>query len=172
MAFLTDKSLDYAAKNLVEGCIFVNIPLSRLKSCNINGQPAHLCSESLNPGYNRGQKIIVTLINNEDGSESDENIQVCCYDSPKSDNRLTLMKVSAGENEYFDFIDSAHVVVYHNNGDPDSIEIECVRVKHRLDTTQVSIPVETFACDYRSFNSKKYCLHKDVNVHTDSNEIV
>jgi len=66
-------------------------------------------------------------------------------------------------------LDFACVVVSHSDGELSSISIECLEVRHRLSLTDVSIPVEDFTYDYRSSDSNKYCVHKDVAVTQPSN---
>lgn len=161
-------TLDYAAKNLAEGCVFIN-PGNNVQT--INGQPVHLCSNLNNPGYNDGQRITVELRNNNvnglGGQTLDQinetGMNVYCYDTLLSTIDFTLFGNTNGI-ELSDMIDSAHVVVSHSDGAPQSISIECVRVDHRLDLTDVSIPVQDFNVDYRSNDSRTYCVHKDVHV--------
>jgi hypothetical protein len=162
------EALDYAAKNLVEGTVFLNLGSGTLTA---NGQPVHLCSNINNPGYNDGHRVTVELRNNNVtslGSQTldainETNIQVFCYDTFFSSIDFSLFGNNNGV-ELSDMIDSAHVVVSHSDGAETSISIECVRVTHRLDLTDVSIPVEDFSTDLRSGDSRRYCVHKDVSV--------
>ncbi len=162
------EAVDYAAKNLVEGCVFVN-PGKNIQT--VNGQPVHLCSVLNNPGYNDGQRFTVELRNNNVsnlGSETiqqinEENICVYAYDTLLSTIDFSLFGNNNG-TELSDMIDSAHVVVSHSDGAPSSISIECVSVTHRLSLTDLSVPVEDFTVDYRSADSRVYCVHKDVSV--------
>lgn len=168
-AWLTT-AVDDAAKNLAEGCVFVNPGLTGT-SGNINGQSAHLCSQN-NPGFNDGQRIVVELRNNnvsglcngeaiEDINET--NIAVWCYDTLLSSIDFSLFGNNNGV-ELFDFVHHAKVVVSHTDGNPNSISIECTEVKHTLSLTDLSIPVEDFTVDFRSAESRKYCVHRDVTV--------
>lgn len=169
------EALDYAAKNLAEGTIFVN-PGPCDANVKINGQCAHLCSELSNPGFNQGQRVTVELRNNNVsclGEKSleqinEENITVYCYDTLLSDIDFSLFGNNNGV-ELFDFIDSAHVVVSHSDGAASTIQIEAVSVRHKLSLTDLSIPVEDFDTDLRSADSRKFCVHKDVNVTQFSN---
>lgn len=167
----TTAAVDYAAKNLAEGCIFINPNLSG-KTANINGQPAHLCSELTNPGYNDGQRIVVELRNNNvtglaEGKCLEEinetGISVWCYDTLLSSIDFSLLGNNSGV-ELSDMIDYAKVVVSHTDGNENSISVESVEVRHRLSLTDLSVPVEDFTVDYRSNDSNKYCVHKDVSV--------
>jgi hypothetical protein len=165
-------ALDYAAQNLAEGTVFVNPGSAQ----TINGQPVHLCSNINNPGFNEGQRVTVELRNNNVtslGSQTldainETNIQVYCYDTLFSSIDFSLFGNNNGV-ELSDMIDSAHIVVSHSDGAETSISIECVRINHRLDLTDVSIPVEDFVIDYRSGDSRRYCVHKDVAVVQSSN---
>lgn len=164
--------VDYAAQNLAEGCVFVNPPNLTGTTGQINGQPAHLCSHLNNEGYNDGQRVVVELRNNDvTGLASGKclaeineiNIKVWCYDTLFSSVDFTLFGTNNGV-ELSDMIDYAKVVVSHTDGNTNSISIEAVEVKHRLTLTDVSVPVEDFTVDYRSSDSNKYCVHKDVTV--------
>lgn len=170
----TTAGVDYAAKNLVEGCVFINPAGLSGTTGMINGQSAHLCSNLNNPGYNDGQRIVVELRNNNvsglQGSSPmtlDEinecNIAVWCYDTYFSTVDFSLFGNNNGV-ELSDMIDYAKVVVSHSDGNLKTISIECVEVRHRLSLTDVSVPVEDFSIDYRSSDSSKYCVHKDVTV--------
>jgi hypothetical protein len=172
-----DFATDYAAQNLAEGCIFVNPP--NTTDCNIlvNGQSAHLCSNINNPGYNDGHRVTVELRNNnvtglQQGSSIDEinetNIKVSCYDTFFSSVDFSLFGTDGGV-ELSDYIDSAHVVVSHSDGAEPTIQINCTEVTHRLSLTDLSVPVDDFKTDYRSSDSRKYCVHKDVTVTQPSN---
>ena len=163
-------ALDDAAKNLVEGCIFINPKLSG-KTAQINGQCAHLCSKVHNNGFNDGQRIKVVVRNN-DVSDLDhhsiekineKDIHVWCYDTLRSSIDFALLGNNDGV-ELSDYIDYAKVIVSHTNGNPASISIECVEVCHRLCLTDVSVPIEDFCTDYRSADSNIYCVHRDVCV--------
>jgi hypothetical protein len=168
MTLLTLDSVDYAAKNLVEGCIFIrNNDKENANIKHINGQSVHLCSVLNNPGYNDGQRFTVELRNNAMEQINEINITVYAYDTLFSN--IDFCLVGNNNNELSDMIDSAHVVVSYTNNDPDTIKIECIEVKHRLDLSQVLIPIEEFTCDYRSVTSRKYCVHKDVNSDSNSN---
>jgi hypothetical protein len=165
-------ALDYAAKNLAEGCVFINPPNLTGTKGQINGQPAHLCSHKNNPGYNEGQRIQVELRNNNvtglaNGESlcdiNETNIQVWCYDTLYSSIDFSLFGNSNGV-ELSDMIDYALVVVSHTDGNTKSISIDCEEIKSRLTLTDVSIPVEDFTFDYRSSDSSKYTKHKDVTV--------
>lgn len=164
-------ALDDAAKNLAEGCIFINPKLSG-RCAQINGQPAHLCSHIANPGYNEGQRIVVKLRNNNvtglgEGRSLEEinecGISVWCYDTLLSSIDFSLLGNNHGV-ELSDMLDYAKVIVSHTDGAERSITIEAVEVKHRLSLTDVSIPVEDFCTDYRSSDSNKFCCHKDIAV--------
>jgi len=166
------KALHYAAKNLAEGCVFINPCGLTGHHGSINGQPAHLCSKVHHPGYNHGQRIKVELRNNNvtgllNGEHYDEirecGIRVYCYDTYYSNLDFSLFGTNNGV-ELSDFIDHAKVIVSHSDGAEGSIKIECVEVKHRLSLNDVSVPVEDFHVDYRSADSRKYCCHKDVVV--------
>lgn len=167
-------ALDYAAKNLVEGCVFVN-----LKKCDnsikVNGQDAHLCSTTDNPGYNDGQRVVVELMNTDVSSldnnvsidrVNEEGIVVYAYDTTFGEVNFALLGTNNGV-ELFDYVDSARVVVRHTNGVVESIE--CVEVRHRLNLTDVSVPVEDFSFDWRSETSRVLCEHTDVTVSQPSN---
>jgi len=164
------QALDDAAKNLVEGCIFINPKLSG-NCAQINGQAAHRCSKVHNHGYNEGQRIHVKLRNNnvtELGKHSIERINeheihVWCYDTLLSSIDFALLGNNHGV-ELSDMIDYAEVVVSHTDGKLESINIECVEVRHRLSLNDVSVPVEDFCIDYRSSDSNIFCCHKDVCV--------
>lgn len=171
----TTTALDYAAKNLAEGCVFVNPNVSGT-SAQINGQHAHLCSHLDNAGYNDGQRIVVELRNNNvtglaDGLTLEQineigpngsSFKVWCYDTLLSSVDFSLLGVNSVELS--DMIEYAKVVVSHTDGAENSISIEGVEVKHRLSLTDVSVPVEDFTVDNRSEGSNKYCVHKDVCV--------
>jgi hypothetical protein len=166
-----NEALNYAAKNLVEGCIFVNPGLVDC-SGSINNQDVHLCSKLRNPGYNAGMRITVDLRNNNvDGLYHGENIleinecgiNVYCFDTYFSCLNFSLFGNGCGY-ELSDFIRTAHVVVSHNDGDCASICIECVCVDHELCLADLSIPIEDFAVDNRSTGSMRYKVHKDVAV--------
>jgi hypothetical protein len=160
-----------AAKNLAEGCVFVNPSGLTGKSGSINGQRVHLCSEISNRGFNDGQRIVVSLKNNNVsclGSNSldainENGIRVYCYDTLFSDINFRLFGNDGGV-ELSDMIEYAKVVVSHSDGECSSISIEAVNVRHRLDLTDLSIPVEDFSVDCRSNDSRRYCVHKDVTV--------
>jgi len=165
-------ALDYAAKNLAEGCVFVNPSGLSGTRGQINGQPAHLCSHLNNEGHNDGHRVVVELRNNnvsglsngEDIREINERgVSVWCYDTLFSSIDFSLFGNSNGV-ELSDMIDYARVVVSHTDGNPKSISIDCVEVRHRLTINDVSVPVEDFNFDYRSSDSSKYCAHKDVVV--------
>ncbi|VBB18115.1 capsid protein [Yasminevirus sp. GU-2018] len=167
----TTTAVDYAAQNLAEGCIFINPKLPG-KTAQINGQPAHLCSNLTNPGYNDGQRIVVELRNNNvtelaNGKCLDEinetGIAVWCYDTLLSSVDFSLLGNNNGV-ELSDMIDFARVVVSHTDGAEKSISIEAVEVRHRFSLTDLSVPVEDFTVDNRSSDSNKYCVHKDVSV--------
>ena len=164
-------ALDDAAKNLAEGCVFINPALSGTTG-QINGQPVHLCSHKNNDGYNDGQRVVVELRNNDvTGLANGEclvdinetNIKVWCYDTLFSTVDFSLLGNNNGV-ELSDMLDFASVVVSHSDGELSSISIECLDVRHRLSLTDVSIPVEDFTYDFRSSDSNKYCVHKDVAV--------
>jgi len=142
------------------------------KCAQINGQPAHLCSHIVNPGYNEGQRIVVELRNNNvtrlgEGIPIEEinehGIAVWCYDTLLSSIDFSLLGNNNGV-ELSDMIEFAKVVVSHTDGAERSITIEAVEVRHRLTLTDVSVPVEDFCTDYRSSDSNKFCCHKDVAV--------
>jgi len=165
-------AVDYAAKNLAEGCIFVNPPNLSGTCGQINGQPAHLCSHINNPGYNEGQRIVVELRNNnvtglchgESLEQINETgIRVWAYDTLFSSIDFSLFGTDNGV-ELSDMIDHARVVVSHTDGNCASISIEACEVRHRLNLTDLSVPIEDFKVDYRSSDSSKYCCHKDVSV--------
>jgi hypothetical protein len=168
----TSEPLDYAAANLAEGCVFVN-PCGLTGTCGqINGQDAHLCSHIRNESYNDGQRVKVELRNNNVSAlchgksitEINEcNISVWCYDTLYSSIDFSLFGNNNGV-ELSDMLDYAKVIVSHNDGHISSICIEAIDVRHRLNLTDLSIPVEDFAYDYRSSDSSKYCVHKDVVV--------
>lgn len=169
-------ALDYATKNLAEGCVFVN-PRLPGTAAQINGQPAHLCSKLTNAGYNDGQRIVVELRNNNvaelaNGKSLDEinetGIAVWCYDTLLSSIDFSLLGNNHGV-EMSDMIDYARVVVSHTDGNEKSISIDAVEVRHRFNLTDLSVPVEDFKVDNRSSDSNKYCVHKDVNVVQPSN---
>jgi hypothetical protein len=163
-------ALDDAARNLAEGCVFVNpVGLSGV-TANINGQSAHSCSNLTNSGYNDGHRVVVELRNNNvsdltGGIEAinETGITVYCYDTLFSSVDFSLLGNNNGV-ELSDMLDHARVVVSHTDGNPNSISIECVDVRHRLTLTDLSVPVEDFAVDYRSADSRRYCVHKDVTV--------
>jgi len=167
-------ALDYAAKNLVEGCVFVNLRKTD-NSIKINGQDAHLCSTADNADYNDGQRVVVELMNT-DVSGLDNNLSidrvnetdvvVYAYDTTYGDVNFALLGTNNGV-ELFDYVDSARVVVRHTNGVVESIE--CVEVRHRLSLTDVSVPVEDFSFDWRSEASRVFCEHLDVTVSQPSN---
>jgi len=170
-AWLTT-GVDYAAKNLSEGCVFINPTGLSGNVGQINGQPAHKCSAKTNPGYNDGQRIVVELKNNNvtglaNGQDivdiNETGITVWCYDTLFSSIDFTLFGNNTGV-ELSDMLDYARVVVSHTDGASASISIEALEVRHRLSLTDVSVPVEDFTVDYRSNDSAKYCVHKDVTV--------
>jgi len=164
-------ALHDAAKNLAEGCVFVNPKLSG-KTAQINGQPAHLCSHINNPGYNEGQRIKVELRNNNvTGLCSGESLEVInetgisvwCYDTLLSSIDFSLLGNNNGV-ELSDMLDFAKVIVSHTDGAERSISIDAVEVKHRLLLTDVLISVEDFSTYYRASDSNQFCVHKDVAV--------
>lgn len=174
--WLTD-AVDYACKNLAEGCIFINPSGLTANSGSINGQSVHLCSKLNNPGFNDGQRITVELRNNnvtglancESIDEINEtNIRVYAYDTLFSSLDFSLFGNNNGV-ELSDMIQSAHVVVSHSDGALDSIAIEAVEVNHKLSLTDLSVPVEDFTVDNRSRDSASYTVHKDVSVTQFSN---
>lgn len=169
-AWETD-GVDYAAKNLAEGCIFINPELSGNTGV-INGQSVHLCSNVNNPGFNDGQRVTVELRNvNVSGLQNGEciddinetNISVYCYDTFFSCLDFQLFGTNNGV-ELSDSIKSAHVVVSHSDGAVDSITIEAVEVNHSLTLTDLSVPVVDFDYDNRSQGSSSYTVHKDVTI--------
>jgi len=164
--------VDYAAKNLVEGCIFINPKGLYENGGTVNGQEVHLCSNINNPGFNFGQRVTVELRNiNVSGvgcgenivDINESNIRVYCYDTFYSCMDFCLFGNDNGV-EFSDLIQSAHVVITHCDGAPDSISIECTKVEHKIDLTDVSIPIKDFKVDKRSKESAKYTVHKDVNI--------
>jgi hypothetical protein len=175
---------DVIAMALVEGCIFINSSLCGTKYF-INGQPAHLCSNKLNPSYNglppNYQKIKVELKNNGVGEE-DNNISVWCYDTSPNDKDFSLVgntsTALARQNsdlarrvtrfDLWDFIDSAIVVVSHIDGNPSTIKIRAVKVKHRLPSG--IFHDSEYDYDYRSSASSKYCVHHLDNFPSAANE--
>lgn len=169
--WMTD-ALDYAAKNLAEGCIFVNPEGLNGEHGTINGQPVHLCSKQDNPGYNDGQRVTVELRNvcvdacrlqeNSIDELNEENIRVYAYDTFPA--KLDLALLGTECVELSDAIRWAHVVVSHCDGECESIQVEAVDVHHDLNLTDVSIPVDAFAHDNRSKDSQKFTVHKDVAV--------
>jgi hypothetical protein len=173
------KALDYAACNLAEGAVCVNpkgLDCNATSAC-INGQPAHPIKG--NPCENDGHRIKVVVRNNDTsalcdvtGDLSDEavtdnnfkdGISVWVYDTWYSNLDFCLLGNNDGV-ELSDMIDHALVVVSHTNNCPDSISIECCEVKHRLSLTDLSVPVEDLCLDYRSCDSRKWVVHKDVHV--------
>ncbi|AYV77439.1 MAG: NCLDV major capsid protein [Dasosvirus sp.] len=161
---------DYAAKNLAEGCVFIN-PAGLTDKCGmINGQPVHLCSEVHNPGFNDGQRVVVKLRNNNVGCEdkdikcaNEKGIRVYCYDTFFNNVDFHLFGNKNGV-ELFDCVSEATVLVSHSDGDLCSVSIEALCVRHSLDLSDLSVPVEAFCGDFRSNESRKYCVHKDVAV--------
>lgn len=168
-----ESALDDAAKNLVEGCVFVLDSASGGNSVQINGQSAHRCAPDTNPTYNNGQRVVVELVNTDVSTLTPTNLaevnelgtSVYVYDTTYGELNFALL--SKNNAELFDFIDSARVVVTHENGVVSSIE--CVEVRHRLNLTDVSIPVEDFTADWRSATSRPLCVHTDVTVVQPSN---
>jgi len=167
-----DQAVDYAAKNLSEGCVFVNPTGLSGTTGQINGQPAHLCSEKNNCGYNDGQRVVVDLVNNNvTGLASGQSlvdinetgIQVWCYDTLFSSIDFSLFGNNNGV-ELSDMLQHARVVVSHTDGATKSISVEALEVRHNLSLTDLSVPVEDFTYDYRSSDSAKYTVHKDVTV--------
>lgn len=165
-------AVDDAARNLAEGCVFVNP--SGLSGCTgqINGQPVHLCSEKNNAGYNDGQRVVVELrnynvtglANGEDLVDINETgITVWCYDTLYSSIDFALLGNNNGV-ELSDMLNYAKVIVSHTDGKAGTISIEATEVRHTLSLTDVSVPVEDFTVDNRSADSAKYCVHKDVTV--------
>ena len=168
-------ALDYAAKNLAEGCVFVNPQVSGTNA-SINGQPAHLCSQLNNAGYNDGQRVVVELRNNNvtglasgtplqqlnEVGPNGSDFKVWAYDTLLSSYDFHLLELNSVE--LADMIEYAKVVVSHTDGAENSISIDCLEVRHSLSLTDVSVPVEDFALDNRSEGSSKYCVHKDVCV--------
>lgn len=178
--------LDYAAQNLAEGCIFVNPQGLAGNTAFINGQPAHLCSNLNNSGYNNDQRIVVELKNRNmadltEGKSLDEvnetGIRVWCYDTP----RFTSFKLFRNKKdvELCNMIDYARVVITHTDGANSSISIEAVEVRlaytfvnipgpdevtHVFSVADISCPVYDAIVDYRSADSRCYCVHKDVSV--------
>ena len=134
-----ESTVDYAARNIAEWCIFVNQNLIGIKS-TINGQAVHLCSSLNNPKYNDGQRIVVELHNNDTtGSNSEEtveqinekNITVWCYDTPllQEPYNLSLIQFKTGAKDISNLLEYAHVTVYHTNGNLDSISIKADEMK-------------------------------------------
>jgi len=166
-------ALDYAAKNLVEGCVFVNLKKTD-NSIKINGQDAHYCNSQANPGFNDGQRVVVELLNTDVSGLSshtlaevnEADVVVYAYDTTIGELNFALLGTNSGV-ELFDYIDSARVVVRHLNGVVESVE--CVEVKHSLSLTDVSVPVEDFSFDWRSEASRGVCVHQDVTVTQPSN---
>ncbi len=158
---LTER-LDYAAKCLVEGTIFINPNVSGTTG-KINGQSVHLCSHQDNPNYNQGQKFIVELKNiSANADNAGKNINVFCYDT-QNGNKINLF--GNEKIEFSDLIDSAKIVVTHGDGEPASISIDCVDVEHRLLLDNVSKHNDLMNYDYRSADSYKYCEHKNIVSH-------
>lgn len=180
-----EHALDCAVKNLVEGCVFVNPQFKHTNAEELNWNKkgiinkfgAHLCSHKLNKGYNDGHRIVVELKNNStvlDSNididvETNENINVWCYDTLFECLDFMLMGTN-GEfcsgkpilfDELSDYIDYAKVIVTHTDGDPNTINVEAIEVKHRLSLKQVLVSIENYSWDNRSFESKKYYTHKD-----------
>lgn len=165
--------VNYAAKNMAEGCVFINPDCLTGNTAQLpNGQTVHRCSEHLNPGFNAGQRVTVQVVNrnvdrlNDDcnyDEVNDHNISVWCYDTFHERTDFNLLSNRDGV-DLFDAVDSARVVVSHRDGHPDSVRIECVDVRHSLDLTDCSIPVGDFATDNRSKESRSRCVHRDVHV--------
>jgi hypothetical protein len=123
---------------------------------------------SENPGHNEGQRVTVELRNTNTsclGEESledinNKNIVVYAYDTSFSNHQLNVF--SNNNTELSDFIESAHVVVTHTDGECPSIE--CCEIKWRcLELEDLSVPVKQWD-DNRSESSKKYGVHRDVAV--------
>ena len=190
-AWSTD-GVDYAAKNLAEGCVFVFSTNSTLSSnpdltnggdlgdgeivnVQINDQTAHKIAnvdswlEGLGNNEQLGHRIKVRVEN-----RSDRYLNVTSVANTSAFNGLQVFcydtqwsnlgfKLFGNASvELADFIDEALVVVYHTDGA--DISIECVSVKHSLSLTDLSVPIEDMTHDYRSTNSAKWCTHKDVTV--------
>jgi hypothetical protein len=176
------EGLSDAAKNLAEGCVFINpegvcSDDSDQRVQLPNGLFIHRCSESSNPGFNVGQRVSVRVVNRRveglrddcDFDETNEhNIHVWCYDTPHLSSSFNLLSTSSGF-DLFEGVESAEVVVYHTDGHLDSVRIECVEVRHRLDLTDLSVPVGDYAVDNRSRESRRFCVHRDVNVSQPNN---
>jgi len=176
-----NEALDYAAKNLAEGCVFINPPCVTGDRGCIEGRPVHRVSNVSNSGCNDGHRVQVSVVNNDvsclscgssssTGSQdcdtsysmdeiNERSINVYVYDTYLCDD-FTLL--GTDNFEMFDLVDSARVEVRHTNNN--NVSINCVEVKHRLNLNDLSVPVEDFTYDYRSSNDSKLCVHRDVSV--------
>jgi len=163
-------ALDDAAKNLVEGMIFTGL---HDEVTSVNQQGVHLCDPCKNPGFNLGQRFTVEAQNRcidcpiQCQEEADKinycNINIHIFDSYFNDMDFCFFAMTNGNSyELTDFINSAHVVVSHSNGN--EIKIECTCVDHNLSLTDVSIPIEDWDIDNRSPNDRVFCCHRDVAV--------
>jgi hypothetical protein len=168
-------ALDYAAKNLVEGCVFINPPcISDDHGC-IEGRRVHRVESEED---NDGHRVAVNLINHDVSclsscgtSSCSSTTEPCMDDINNTDIKVYVYDTLLCDDftllgndtfEMFDLIDSAVVEVKHTNGC--NVSINCVEVKHRLNLNDVSVPIEDFSYDYRSANDSSRCVHRDVTV--------
>lgn len=156
------RAIDYAVKNLVEGCIFITF-LNGHKNVKINGMKSHLCSKIDNPGYNYGNRIRVEVINRNTNLETENNINVYCYDTDFKSPYFHLF--GDDEKELSDKIHYARIIVSHDDGIESSISIEAVDVMHDLNIYDLSVACNYASIDYRSADSRKFCVHKDIFGH-------
>lgn len=153
--------LDNAAKNLVEGCIFIDFPDD---TSTVNWQSVY----QVLPGYihSNGNKITVELKNRDSTNQIGLNVHV--YDTKIKD--LELLGTNKGiKYDLYDFINSAHVVVSHTNGK--DVKIECTEIDHTLSLYEVVIPTEYWDIDNRS-PWRNLCVHKDVSLMVRQNVVI
>lgn len=170
------EALDNAAKNLVEHTICIdtfNPSTGTFEngnaniSLNINGISLHRCSNIVNPGFNNGQRVTVEIRNlainspvsdEEFDTINETGISVYAYNTWFNE---PVSVYSIGNDDLFDFVNTAHVVVTHSDGA--NIRIECTKVDHSLNLVDMSIPKVNFT-DNRLSQFDQLCVNRDVVV--------
>lgn len=167
-------AVDNAVMNMAEGCVFVNptdAPTGEPAPDVgvMRGLPVHRVTEDAD---NEGHRVVVRQVNRtcpsececDNQPEPEPAIDIWVYDTffcNDVEPKFNLLSTSSGV-DLFSTVTLAEVLVYHTCGE--DIRIECVRVRHSLDLTDVSVPLSEYTTDNRPKDMRRYCAHKDVNV--------
>jgi len=153
--------LDYAAKNLAEGCVSVSEELDDLTTDKINGFLVEDATDfeevGDNPVENR-VKVIVVGKDNLPTTPTDFKVYVFRADVTVSQPTL----YGSSTCDLLDHIQEAVVVVTVK--EDGTFTINCTSVTHTLDLNDVSIPVEDVQVDNRTETGAVNGVHKDVTV--------